>query len=193
MKNLHELPPDLPVPKDDGACDHLAGMKIPPIALHSTKGGKVNLADVSRSKAIFFVYPRTGIPDEPTPPSWEAIPGARGCTPQSCGFRDHLSEFQKLEVAVYGVSCQSTKYQLEFSNRNRIPYEILSDEQFRFTDALRLPTFEFNSMRLIKRLALFADKGEIQKVFYPVFPPDKNAEEVLAWLSQSESASGSQV
>ncbi len=142
----------------------------------------LNLSEVAKEATVFFFYPRTGQPEAPVPTGWDQIPGARGCTPQSCGFRDHYAEFQALRVQVFGVSSQTMEYQQEFIIRNRIPYEILSDKNFALTKALNLPTFEFNSMQLIKRLALFVDNSIIQKVFYPVFPPDKNAEDVLAWL-----------
>lgn len=182
MRNLHKLPADLPIPEDDGACVYLPGQKIPRITLQSTRNRSLDLVEISKEPVVFFFYPRTGRPEAPAPAQWDQIPGARGCTPQSCGFRDLYSEFQKIRVQVFGVSSQTTEYQKEFVARNRIPYEILSDQDFALTEALKLPTFEFGSMRLIKRLALFAENVVIQKVFYPIFPPDRNAEEVLTWL-----------
>jgi peroxiredoxin len=182
MADFMKLPDNLPVPKDDGACKHLPGKELPGLALQSTGGRQVRLDEVSRSLAVFFFYPRSGRPGVPIPESWNEIPGARGCTPHSCAYRDHHEEFRSLGATVFGVSSQDTEYQRELVTRNSLPYEILSDAEFRLTDALRLPTFVFEGTRLIKRLALVAEKGRIVKVFYPVFPPDKNAETVLTWL-----------
>lgn len=184
MRDLQRLPTDLPAPMDDGACTHLQGMQIPAISLRSTADRMVNLLEVAMTPTVFFFYPRTGRPEELAPQGWDKIPGARGCTPQSCGFRDQLSGFKARGVQVFGVSSQTSDFQKEFVVRNHIPYEILSDEKYLLTEALRLPTFEFNSMRLIKRLALFVQASAIEKVFYPVFPPNRNAEDVLAWLSR---------
>jgi peroxiredoxin len=181
-RDLHSLPADLPVPKDDGACDHLTDMALPNLTLPATVGRARNLVSDTRKPTVLFFYPRTGLPDEPAPADWDQIPGARGCTPQSCGFRDEYKNFTKLGVQVFGVSTQSTAYQQEFATRNELPYPILSDENFALTNALRLPTFEFNGMRLIKRLALYIESCRIGKVFYPVFPPDQNAAMILAWL-----------
>ena len=182
MADLMKLPDDLPVPVDDGACKHLPGKELPALALASTGGRQVRLDEVSQTKSVFFFYPRSGRPGVAIPQSWNDIPGARGCTPHSCAYRDHQAEFAALGVTIFGVSSQDTAYQRELVERNQLPYEILSDAEFRLTDALRLPTFVFEGVRLIKRLALVAEKGRSEKVFYPVFPPDKNAETVLAWL-----------
>jgi len=182
MADLYELPKDLPVPQDDGACKHLPGKELPGLALASTAGRQVRLDEQSQTRTVFFFYPRTGRPGVSISPEWNQIPGARGCTPHSCAYRDLHAEFLKLKTAVFGVSSQDTEYQLELVRRTNLPYEVLSDREFRLTDALRLPTFVFEGVRLIKRLALVAEKGRIVKVFYPVFPPDKNAENVLAWL-----------
>ena len=184
MRDLFTLPKDLPVPEDDGACAHLPGKDMPGLSLASTAGRKVRLDEQSQSRTVFFFYPRSGRPDMPIPAGWDQIPGARGCTPHSCAYRDHYGEFQKLNTAVFGASSQDTAYQQEFAGRTNLPYEILSDAEFRLTDALRLPTFVFEGKRLIKRLALVSERGRIEKVFYPVFPPDKNAETVLSWLKQ---------
>jgi peroxiredoxin len=192
-RDLNKLPAGLPVPEDDGACTHLPGKQIPSLTLPSTAGRAVNLADTSKTPTIFFFYPRTGRPEAPVPSGWNQIPGARGCTPQSCGFRDHHAEFGRLGVQIFGVSSQSSDYQREFVARNRIPYEILSDEKYSLTDALMLPTFEYNSMRLIKRLALFVENSIIQMVFYPVFPPDKNADEVLGWLRRKRGSEQAEI
>ncbi len=189
--SLHELPKGLPVPVDDGACDHLPGVEMPAMPLPSTAGGVVNLAEASREKrTVFFFYPRSGRPDEPPIPGWDDIPGARGCTPQSCAFRDRFAEFEALGVQVFGMSAQDTEYQREFAQRTHLPYRLLSDAAFALTDAIALPTFEAGGMRLIKRLTLVVSKGRIEKVFYPVFPPDKNAQEVLAYLQHASPPQG---
>ena len=181
--NLYELPPDLPVPVDDGACAHLAGMHLPAVPLRSTTGRAVDLA-VLRGRTVIYCYPRTGRPDQELPTGWNAIPGARGCTPQSCAFRDHYQELRGLGVAdVFGLSTQDSDYQREAVTRLHLPFEILSDEKLAFTKALRLPTFEVDRMTLIKRLTLAVRDGAIEKVFYPVFPSDRNAEEVMRWLA----------
>lgn len=182
-RDLFALPKDFPMPIDDGACNHLAGMTIPDLGLLSTRGGIVNIYDASQKPSVFFFYPRTGRPEEPAPVDWDLIPGARGCTPQSCGFRDHHADFARMGVNVFGVSTQTNDYQKEFATRTDLPFEILSDEQFALTEALDLPTFTYNSMRLIKRLALFVERGKIVKTFYPVFPPDQNASAVLESLA----------
>jgi peroxiredoxin len=180
--NLHELPKDLPVPQDDGACDHLPGVKLPGIALLSTAGRKVDLSAL-KGRTVVYIYPRTGRPDQEVPTGWNAIPGARGCTPQSCAFRDHFEELKRAGAAqVFGLSTQNTAYQREAAGRLHLPFELLSDEKLEFAKALRLPTFEVDGMKLIKRLTLIARDGVIEHVFYPVFPPDQNAGDVLAWL-----------
>ncbi len=178
------LPPNLPVPKDDGAARHLTGMRVPSITLTSTGNRRVNLAELARERTVIYCYPRTGAPGQPVPATWDAIPGARGCTPESCGFRDHYHALMALHVHLYGLSTQTTDYQREAVERLHLPFEILSDADFALTDALRLPTFEFEGVRLLKRLTLVVSDGKIEKVFYPIFPPDKHAEEVIAWLSK---------
>jgi len=176
------LPSDIPVPADDGGARHLAGMKVPDLALPATSGGSINLAAVP-GRVVLYIYPRTGVPGVELPPGWDDIPGARGCTPQSCGFRDHFAELKGLGVAqVYGLSTQDTGYQREAAERLHLPFPILSDAGLTFTRALNLPTFSVAGMTLIKRMALVIDDGVIAKVFYPVFPPDRNAAEVVAWL-----------
>lgn len=183
--NLTELPADLPRPVDDGKTAHLVGTQIPNMSLASTLNNQVNLWEAFQSPTVLFIYPRAGSPLEPNknPELWDSIPGARGCTPQSCSFRDLIGEFTALGVQVYGLSIQSPEVQKEFVTRNHISFPILSDHQHHFTNQLNLPTFDFEGERLIKRMAFFIQKGKIQKVFYPVFPPDKNAEEVLVWLN----------
>jgi peroxiredoxin len=182
--NLYELPKDLPVPIDDGACDHITGMALPSVPLPSTAG---RLVDPSRIKGrtVVYCYPRTGQPDEDPPPGWNDLPGARGCTPQSCAFRDHYSELQGYGARVFGLSTQDTDYQREAVERLHLPFELLSDERLVFANALGLPTFVVESMVLIKRLTLIICNARIERVFYPVFPPDKNADEVSNWLSQN--------
>ncbi len=181
--NVYELPKDLPVPQDDGACRHLNGMRLPQIALQSTAGRSVDISWLP-GRTIVYCYPRTGRPDQELPTGWNAIPGARGCTPQSCAFRDHFEELKRAGAAqVYGLSTQDTAYQREAVERLHLPFEILSDEKLEFARALRLPTFEVDGMELIKRLALIVRDGTIEKVFYPVFPPDRNAGDVLDWLA----------
>ncbi|HZL29444.1 MAG TPA: peroxiredoxin [Pseudolabrys sp.] len=185
MHNPNVLPPDIPVPQDDGAASHLTGMRVPDVALTGTDGKSVNLSKLA-SRTVVYVYPRTGVPGVDTLPGWDAIPGARGCTPQSCSFRDHFDELQRLGVAqLFGLSTQATDYQKEAATRLHLPFAILSDEKLALTKALKLPTFVISGMTLLKRMALVIDDGVITKVFYPVFPPDKSAEEVIAWLQAS--------
>ncbi|MGH8647858.1 MAG: peroxiredoxin, partial [Burkholderiales bacterium] len=166
--NVYVLPKDLPVPQDDGACDHLAGMKLPSIALPSTRGRTVDLSSLGGA-TVLYIYPRTGRPDQEVPTGWNEIPGARGCTPQSCAFRDHHDELKRAGAArVFGLSAQDSDYQREAAERLHLPFELLSDDKLGFARALRLPTFEVDGMKLIKRLTLIARDGAIVKVFYPV-------------------------
>lgn len=180
--NLYALPEDLPVPVDDGACDHLAGMTLPALPLRATSGRRVDLSK-RPGLTVVYCYPRTGRPDQDVPQGWNAIPGARGCTPQSCAFRDHYAELQSYGTGVFGLSTQTTDYQREAVERLHLPFELLSDVELALTTALRLPTFGFDAMTLIKRLTLILSSGRIEKVFYPVFPPDQNAQDVLDWLA----------
>jgi peroxiredoxin len=173
MTDYQELPPNLPVPEDDGAADHLPGMTLPP-----------PLADLNAPLLVAYVYPRTGTPGVPLPVGWDDIPGARGCTPQGCAYRDTLGEFERLDATVVGISTQSEAEQAEFAAREHIPFPLLSDSDLELAEALHLPTFAVEGTTLYKRLTLVAEVGEIVKVFYPVFPPDRNAAEVLAWLSE---------
>lgn len=183
--DLHTLPDDLPIPEDDGATDHLPGVRMPSLALPATDGQPVDLAELP-GRTVVYIYPRTGRPDESNPTGWDAIPGARGCTPQSCAFRDHYQELQALGAAVYGLSTQDTNYQREAAERLHLPFALLSDADLRLTHALRLPTFEADGMTLIKRLTFIVRDGMIEHVFYPVFPPDANAGDVLAWLAEHQ-------
>ena len=176
------LPSNLPRPVDDGAAAHLMGMWMPEISLPSTAGREVMLSDLNAARTVIYCYPMTGVPGKPLPDGWDMIPGARGCTPQTCGFRDQHGAFTELKVAVFGLSTQTTGYQREMAGRLHVPFEVLSDAEFRLTDRLRLPTFTVDGMRLLKRLTLVVRDGRIAHVFYPVFPPDQSATEVLAWL-----------
>jgi len=177
----YALPPDLPVPEDDGGADHLTGAELPHVTLDSTQGS-IDVAELD----VLYVYPRTGLPGTLPFAGWDDVPGARGCTPQSCGFRDRTAELAELGAArIAGVSTQTLDEQIEFAERNHMPFPVLADPELRLRDTLRLPTFEIEGHTLYKRLALVAREGRIVKVFYPVFPPDKNAEEVLAWISTS--------
>ena len=176
------LPTDIPAPQDDGGARHLPGMKVADLALPATSDAAVNLARLA-GRTVLYLYPRTGVPGVDLPPGWNDIPGARGCTPQSCGFRDHFAELKGLGVShLFGLSTQDTDYQREAAERLHLPFAILSDAGLAFTRVLRLPTFTVAGMTLLKRMALVIDDGVIAKVFYPVFPPDQNAAEVLAWL-----------
>lgn len=179
--DLYEVPEGLPEPTDDGACDHLPGMRLSPVALPATSRERV---DPSRlpGRTVIYCYPLTGRPGEDLPREWDDIPGARGCTPQSCAFRDYHAELKTLGARVFGLSTQSTEYQREAAERLHLPFELLSDEKLAFVEALNLPTFEVEGMTLIKRLTLVIYDGRIERVFYPVFPPGENAREVVEWL-----------
>jgi peroxiredoxin len=178
--DVYTLPPGLPVPEDDGGAAHLVGMELPPLVLESSAGP----VDV-RGFDVIYVYPRSGRPGRPLLPGWDEIPGARGCTPQSCAFRDASSEFEALGVRVAGLSAQALDDQLEFAERNRMPFPVVADPERKLGGALGLPTFAAGGDVLYKRLTLVARGGTIEHVFYPVFPPDANAGEVLVWLRQN--------
>jgi peroxiredoxin len=179
-----QLPDDLPAPQDDGAARHLIGMRLPDIALAATDGARVNLSKLP-GRTVVYVYPRTGRPGQALPAGWDAIPGARGCTPQSCGFRDHFDELKRLGVnALFGLSTQDSAYQREAAERLHLPFAILSDEDLKLARAMRLPTFTVDGMTLIKRMAWVIDNGVISHVFYPEFPPDRSAAEVAGWLAR---------
>jgi len=183
MSDLTQLPAGLPVPPDDGAADHLRGLAMPRIELPSTADHPVQLQAMGEGRSVLYVYPLTGRPGADLPAGWDAIPGARGCTPEACGFRDH---YQDLLAAgadrVFGLSSQTTAYQQELAGRLRLPFPMLSDAGFRLARALGLPTFEAGGTRLYKRLTLITRDDAIEHVFYPVFPPDEHARQVLAWL-----------
>ena len=179
--DVYTLPPDLPAPVDDGGADHLLGTMLPQLTLESSQG-PVSIRQLSRERLVLYVYPRAGRPGRPSLPGWDDIPGARGCTPQSCAFRDHAAELGELGASVAGLSAQTLDDQVEFAERNHIPYPVIADPELRLGAALRLPTFETAGVTLYKRITLVAEACAIGKVFYPVFPPDQNAEEVAAWL-----------
>jgi peroxiredoxin len=180
VTDLYTLPDGLPAPEDDGAADHLPGLMVPSLVLESSQG----LVDVS-SFTVLYVYPRTGRPGVPSLPGWDAFPGARGCTPQSCAFRDHAAELAELGATVAGLSAQRLDDQVEFAERNHMPYPVIADPQLRLRDELRLPTFEIAGHTLYKRLAWIAREGRIAHVLYPVFPPDRNAGDVVEWLRRN--------
>lgn len=181
--DLHRVPDDVPVPQDDGACAHLPGAEVPAIELYATSGRSVSLAEASRHRrVVVYAYPRTGQPDRDPPQGWNQIPGARGCTPQTCGFRDHHAEFESQGAEVFGLSVQDTAYQQEMTRRLGVAFDVLSDEDLALTRAMRLPTFTVEGKELLKRFTLVLHRGRVEHVFYPVFPPGENAEAVLAWL-----------
>lgn len=178
------LPADLPVPEDDGAADHLPGTRLPRVALPSTEGTPVTLAELT-GRTVVFAYPKTGDPARGVPDGWDMIPGARGCTPQACAFRDLASDFARRGVRLFGLSAQGTDDLREVVERLHLPYPLLSDSELVLAATLGLPTFAFDGETLLKRLAMVIDDGVITKVFYPVFPPDRNAADVLAWLDEN--------
>lgn len=175
------LPTTLPVPVDDGAADHLQGATLPAVTLTATDGTAINLAQLM-GWWVIYVYPMTGRPGVPLPDGWDTIPGARGCTPESCSYRDHHAELGRLGAKVFGLSAQTTDYQREARDRLHLPFELLSDDGLKLKRALKLPTFTVAGMELFKRLTLITHGAEIRKFFYPVFPPDRNVDDVLAWL-----------
>lgn len=185
--DLYSLPKDLPVPVDDGACDQLPGLALPPIALPSTGGRLVRLDEQVDGVTVVYCYPRTGLPDADPAPGWDAIPGMRGCTPQACSYRDHHAELRALGARVYGLSTQTTDYQREMAERLHLPFEVLSDADLAFARALRLPTIELAGQTLVKRLTLLIEGGRIAACFYPVFPPDADAGRVVEWLASGAS------
>jgi len=181
---LNELPENLPVPQDDGAANHLEGTSWPDVSFNSTNQEQTNLRELKGS-IVLYVYPMTGRPDTALPEGWDGIPGARGCTPQSCSFRDHHSELQELNAQVYGLSSQTTEYQLEARERLHLPFNLLSDSGFQLKKKLKLPTFEVEGKELYKRITIILRQNVIVKVFYPVFPPGENADNVISWLREN--------
>ena len=179
--NLTKLPENLPEPIDDGASNHLLGLKLPSLSLISTNGNKVNLSKL-KGRQVIFIYPMTGRPDVALPKGWNEIPGARGCTPQSCSFRDLYKEFKLLDTEIFGLSTQSSEYQQEVLARLHLPFQLISDCKLELKKEIRLPTFIVGNMELYKRMTLIIEDGYIKKVFYPVYPADKNADLVLNYL-----------
>ena len=182
MTNLNKIPTNLPVPLDDGLANHLIGMKLPSLSLTATNGTKIDLSQVEGC-LVLYCYPRTGTPNTSLPEGWDQIPGARGCTPQSCAYRDHYQEIKALGAEVFGLSTQATAYQKEMVGRLHLPFSVLSDEQFEFQRALNLPTFKVAGMTLLKRLTMIIRDGEIEAVHYPVFPSDSDPAWVMDKLS----------
>ncbi|HYN55114.1 MAG TPA: peroxiredoxin [Methylotenera sp.] len=182
MNTYLNLPEGLPIPIDDGLAAHLTGMQLPDITLESTNGDLVNLRDI-QDRLVIYIYPLTGRPEVPLPEGWDEIPGARGCTPQACDFRNHYQQLQQLNATVIGLSSQTTDYQLELKKRLHLPFDLLSDPDFQLKAALNLPVFQVEEQVLYKRLTLIAEHNVIKKVFYPVFPPNQNATQVIDWLN----------
>jgi peroxiredoxin len=182
-RDLANLPADLPVPVDDGAAAHLRGSRVPDIPLPATDGRRISLATYPAPRIVVYAYPRTGRPGEaPLVDDWDAIPGARGCTPETCGFRDHHAELVAAGAEVFGLSTQDSAYQRELVARLHLPFSVLSDVDLALTRAWGLPTFEAAGQTLLKRLTLVLRDGRVEHLWYPVFPPDRHAAEVLAWL-----------
>jgi peroxiredoxin len=190
LKNAYNyLPESLPEPKDDGSCKHLVGKELPSIKLQATSGKQVDPSRTPSKYTVIFCYPMTGSPTNKLlwdfADEWNAIPGACGCTPQACGYRDSLAQFKALGATVFGLSHNPPDYQKEAADRLELEYELLSDESMRFAKALELPTFEFHGMQLLKRATLIAQGRKIVKIFYPIFPPNIDAPQVLAWLKKN--------
>lgn len=182
------LPDDLPVPDDDGAADHLPGLELPALSLPATDGTTVALQDLP-ARTVIYIYPMTGRPDKDViPDGWEDVPGARGCTPESRGFRRHYEDLRSNGVrAVFGLSTQSSDYQREARDRLDLPFEMLSDAEWELATKLDLPRFSIDGEEYLKRLTLVVADGEIEHVFYPIFPPDEHAGDVLEWVKQTPS------
>lgn len=187
MADLYTLPDDLPVPVDDGAADHLPGRSMPELTLYASDAVAVKLADLGEGRSVIYLYPLTGRPGADMPEGWDAIPGARGCSTEACDFRDHHEDLRSAGVsAVYGLSSQDSEYQAEVVDRLRLPFSMLSDEGFQLADALALPTIHAPGQdRLYARLTLVVRDGWIEHVFYPIFPPNVHARQVLAWLREN--------
>ena len=183
MTNLTQLPSDLPIPEDDGSTDHLKGMKLPQVLLKATNGETINLGDI-QGRLVIYCYPMTGQPDVALPDGWDQIPGARGCTPQSCSFRDHYQDLQALGAEVIGLSVQTTEYQKEMADRLHLPFPVVSDVDYQFQKALNMPTFVAGGMTLLKRVTLIVNNGVIEGVHYPIFPSDSDAAWVMDYLTK---------
>ena len=184
MTNLNQLPTDLPIPQDDGSTNHLKGMKLPSISLNATNGKAINFGDI-KGKLVIYCYPMTGQPNVALPDGWDQIPGARGCTPQSCSFRDHYQELRSLGAEVVGLSVQSTEYQQEMADRLHLPFPVLSDDSYQLQRVLQLPTFVAAGMTLLKRITLIVNNGVIEAVHYPIFPSDSDPAWVMGYLKNN--------
>ena len=183
MANLNQLPANLPIPQDDGAANHLPGMRLPRLSLCATTGKELNLGEI-KGRLVIYCYPMTGQPNVALPEGWDQIPGARGCTPQSCSFRDHYQELQSLGVEIVGLSVQSTAYQQEMADRLHLPFPVVSDADYQFQGALQLPTFIAAGMTLLKRITLIANDGVIEAIHYPIFPSDSDPAWVISYLKK---------
>lgn len=184
MTNFNQLPSNLPIPQDDGAADHLVGMRLPSVTLNTTTASRLNLGE-SKGRLAIYCYPMTGQPNVALPEGWDQIPGARGCTPQSCSFRDHYQELRTLGVEIFGVSVQSTEYQKEMADRLHLPFPVLSDADYQLQKALQLPTFVAAGMTLLKRITLIVNNGVIEAVHYPIFPSDSDPVWVIDYLKNN--------
>lgn len=182
MNNYNQLPENLPVPEDDGAAAHLPGLRLPAISLPSTQGTEEVHLNALKGRLVIYCYPMTGKPGLPLPDGWDQIPGARGCTPQSCAYRDHYQQITALGAAVFGLSSQTSDYQREMAERLHLPFGVLSDTGFALQAALNLPTFQSAGVKLYKRLTLVAQDGLIKAVHYPIFPSDADAAWVMDYL-----------
>lgn len=185
MTNVYEIPPGLPIPQDDGSTDHLKGLRLPTVSLKATNGTTINFGDIF-SRLVIYCYPMTGQPNVALPDGWDQIPGARGCTPQSCSFRDHYRELQALGAGVVGLSVQTTEYQKEMVDRLHLPFPVVSDSDYQFQKALNMPTFIAAGMTLLKRVTLIANHGVIEAVHYPIFPSDSDPGWVIDYLKRSQ-------
>lgn len=189
VTDLNQLPPDLPIPEDDGAADHLPGRTAPRLTLPSTSGENIMLDNLGRGLTVLYLYPLTGRPDIDLPEGWDNIPGARGCTTEACDFRDHHRDLLEAGVShVFGASSQESSYQRELVERLGLLFPMLSDTHLSLADALGLPTFEADGVTLFKRLTLVIRDAVIEHVFYPVFPPNEHAQQVLTWLETENPA-----
>jgi peroxiredoxin len=186
MTNLNQLPTGLPIPQDDGSTNHLKGMKLPNVSLNATNGKTLNFAGI-KGKLVIYCYPMTGQPNVALPDGWDQIPGARGCTPQSCSFRDHYQELQALGAEVVGLSVQTTEYQKEMADRLHLPFPVVSDVNYQFQKALNMPTFIASGMTLLKRVTLIANNGVIEAVHYPIFPSNSDPAWVIDYLKSRQS------
>jgi peroxiredoxin len=183
MSTLNQLPKNLPIPQDDGTTNHLVGMSLPPVSLKATNGKNINFGSL-KDRVVIYCYPMTGQPDVALPDGWDQIPGARGCTPQSCSFRNHYQELKTLGADVIGLSVQTTDYQKEMAERLHLPFPVVSDVNHEFQKALNLPTFTVQGMTLLKRVTLIASEGVIEAVHYPIFPSDSDPDWVIDYLKR---------